>query len=210
MKNKVFKRLKANAVEYLSKFPVEVYNRYTKEDLQKALGKDTLTYENKELETLLKWVFDTCQPIKFNLEYHVFDIQLLRSKEDGVYRNAIITRPKFVAQRLNLRRHLTEYRIAMLQEIEVMIEIHNTLCSIFQFGEVDEPDHTPSIKEIPDFGFTDSIEDYVWEFGDEVWLKTPLTKKEEDEMYSEECQRRAHTQATAGPEGRIKGSTIPF
>lgn len=193
MKNKVFKNLKSQAVDYFSKFPIEIFNRFTKEDLQKALGKDTLD-EHEELPILLKWAFDNCRPILINLQYHIFDIQLVRSKEGKIYRNKIITRPKFTAPRLNLNRHLADYRVYMIQELEIMTEMHNTMCDIFQFGkELDDIDNIPSIREFPDFGLTDFPMEYIDEFADRKWSHKPLTEKQKEEMLR-----------------RAKGPTIPF
>lgn len=152
-----FKKLKLKAVEYLSSFPIEIFNRFDKNELREALGKDSLSEE--DLPRLLKWAYDNFHQIKLNLRYHTFDIQLLREKVKGVgFRNNIISRCKATGKKSN--RHLVDYRILVTQELEIITEIHNTLCSIFECDDSDNTDYIPLISEVPDFGFTDTLLEY--------------------------------------------------
>lgn len=154
MKKTKFKSLKEKAVNYLADFPADAYNRYTKEELKEALGKDHFNENDskEDVKKLITWVLNKFKVIKFNLKYHTLDFHLLRSKDsEGKFHNKIVPNIKYSFRKS--MRSLEEYRIAMVDEIDIANTIYNELFDIFECLDTDsEQWPIELIRDNPHYG----------------------------------------------------------
>lgn len=158
-----FKRQKAEAVNLLSNLPIKSFNRFTKEEILRATGKDTLDSKS-DLHCLLTFCFEKTLTVKLNYPQFLLDIKLRRSSvpvgnyplnnEDEV--SPINSKVKFNQvwcyvspnmKKTSKFSNLGGYRGDLTMSISLFVELNNALCSIFE----DYEGIQPTILQCPQF-----------------------------------------------------------
>lgn len=157
-----FKRQKAEAVNLLSNLPIKSFNRFTKEEILRAIGKDVLESKD-DLHCLLTFCFEKTLTVKLNYPQFLLDIKLRRSSvpvwnnsdedeaaSDDFNEEVLPVTPKVKFNQVwcyvspNMKKSskfstLSGYRGDLTMSISLFVELNNALCSIFEDYEGIQP-----------------------------------------------------------------------
>jgi hypothetical protein len=158
-KSTKFKRQKSAAVSFLinafgeNEDKVSKYfNRFTKEEILKATGKDSLDSQ-EDLKELLTYCFEKTISIKMNFAHFLIDIKIDRDSrifENRKFKyNSVWIEVTPNTKKLRKFWNLSDYRATVIAELGYITQIQNSLGLIFE----DDQKH-PSIYSCPEFNMT--------------------------------------------------------
>lgn len=159
-KSTKFKRQKSSAVSFLAcafatnqEKVAKYFNRFTKEEIFKATGKESLdTYE--DLTELLTYCFEKTISIKMNFPHFLIDVKIDRNSrifENRRFKyNSVWIEVTPNTKKLRKFWNLAGYRASVIAEIGYITQIQNSLSEIF---EAESTKH-PTIYSCPEFNMT--------------------------------------------------------
>ena len=159
-KSTKFKRQKSAAVSFLTNVFAtneekvsKHFNRFTKEEILKATGKESLDTQ-EDVSRLLAHCFEKTISIKMNLAHFLIDIKIDRDSRifenrKFKYNNVWI---EVTPNTKKLRKfwNLSGYRATVIAELGYITQIQNTLAEIFE----DSIGKHPTIFSCPEFNMT--------------------------------------------------------
>ncbi len=152
-KSTKFKRQKAVAVTLLSEFPIKSFNRFTKEEILKATGKDSIG-SREDLMTLLSFYFNHTLTIKMNFAHFLIDLKIDRDSrifENRKFKyNSVWIEVTPNTKKLRKFWDLADYRATVIAELGMITSLQNNLASVFE----DSVGKHPTIYMCPEFNMT--------------------------------------------------------